>query len=139
MNEQGKLLGVDYGRARLGLAVTDALRISTKPIGHINRESDEQAASVLAALAKQEQISEIIIGLPLHAHGDAGENVDWVRVFCAVLKTKCDLAIHEIDERYTSSEAEAYLRDQGQWPAAPGVIDARAACIILQRFIQGET
>ena len=138
MSESGKLLGIDYGRARVGLAVTDALRISCKPLGHINRDSDEQTTTVLAALIAQEQIAEIVIGLPLHAHGEAGENVDWVRAFCAVLKTKTTLPIHEVDERYTSSEAEAFLKDQGQWPADPGVIDARAACIILQRYLQGE-
>ena len=138
MSEAGKLLGVDYGRARLGLAISDALRISIKPIGHINRESDAQAAAVLAALAQQEHATAIVIGLPLHAHGDAGENVEWVRSFCTALKQQTALPIHEVDERYTSSEAEAFLRDQGQWPAAPGVIDARAACIILQRFVQGD-
>ena len=134
----GRLLGIDYGLSRIGLAVCDELGISVKPYGHVNRESDETAVTIIASILKQESIKGIVLGLPLHASGDAGENVEWVRKFTKALRSVTDLPIFEVDERYTSSEAETFLRDQGEWPAQPGVLDARAACIILQRHLAGE-
>lgn len=130
-----RLLGLDYGRARIGIAVCDALGISTRPIGFIPRTSDAQAAPLVAALARQEGVSGIVIGLPLHAHGAAGENVAWVRAFVAELRRHCALPIHETDERHSSQEAEEALRAAGDWPVAAGRIDAKAAAIILRRHL----
>ncbi len=139
MPDPGKLLAIDYGRARLGLAVCDALRISIKALGHINRETDKQAAGIVHKLATDEQVVSVVIGLPLHASGDVGENVEWVRNFCTELAQLNDLPIIEVDERHSSQEAEALLKEEGKWPAEPGAIDAKAACVILKRYIDGET
>ncbi|TVR44546.1 MAG: Holliday junction resolvase RuvX [Planctomycetota bacterium] len=138
MAETGRIVAVDYGRARIGVAVCDALGISTKPLGFIPRKSDEQAARTLAALLRQERAVHVVIGLPLHAHGDAGENVAWVRAFTACLARYCSLPITEVDERHSSQEAEAALRAEGRWPAKPGEVDAKAAAILLRRYLDGE-
>jgi putative Holliday junction resolvase len=132
-----RLLGIDYGLARIGVAVCDELGISTRPIGFIPRESDEQAAALVARLARQERAAGIVIGKPLHAHGDEGENVRWVRAFAAKLAAACDLPQFEADERHSSQEAEAALRAEGKWPATPGQVDAKAAAIILRRYLDG--
>ena len=136
-----RLLGIDYGRARIGLAVCDELHISIKPVGFIARNNDSEAAHIVIQLAKEERAEGLVLGLPLHSHGDEGESVKWVRSFIDSLRAAgwSDKPIYEVDERYTSTEAETYLKDQGQWPAEPGVVDARAACIILQRYTAGET
>jgi len=134
-----RLLGIDYGRARIGLAVSDALGISTKPLGFISRVSDAQAAALVAHLAEQEQVGGLVIGLPLHAQsGEAGENVQWVRAFVVELGKYCTLPVHEVDERYSSTEAEEALKQAGAWPALPGQLDAKAAAIILRRYLDGE-
>jgi len=133
-----RLLGIDYGRVRIGLAVCDELGISTRPLGFVPRSDDRQAARVVAEMAKREQVEALIIGLPLHAGGDAGANVTWVRTFVAELMKICVLPVHEVDERYSSSEAEAALREEGSWPATPGQIDAKAAAILLRRYLDGE-
>ncbi len=133
-----RLLGVDYGRVRIGIAVCDELGISITPIGFVPRSDDRTAAAVVAQLAAREQVAGIVIGLPLHAHGDAGANVRWVRAFTAHLAKVCPLPVHEVDERYSSSEAKEALRDEGRWPAAKGVVDARAAGILLRRWLDGE-
>ena len=133
-----RLLGVDYGRARIGVAVCDELGITTRAVGHIPRENDTQAAAILAHLARQEKVEGVVFGKPLHAHGDSGENVQWVEAFIAVFSEKCELPVYLVDERYTSSEAEEELRAEGQWPVKPGVLDARAAGVILKRYLNGE-
>ena len=109
-----RLLGVDYGRVRIGIAVCDELGISITPIGFVPRSDDRSAAAVVAHLAAREEVVGLVIGLPLHAHGDAGANVRWVRAFTAHLAKVCALPIHEVDERYSSSEAEEALRTADQ-------------------------
>ena len=133
-----RLLGIDYGRVRIGLAVCDDLGISTTQLGFVRRESDGAAAVVVAAVAKREQVQALVIGLPLHAHGAEGANVRWVRGFIAELAKQCSYPVHEVDERYSSSEAEEQLKAEGPWPAPAGAVDARCAAIILRRYLDGD-
>jgi putative Holliday junction resolvase len=133
-----RLMGLDYGRARIGVAVGDELGITVRAVGHVDRIDDAQAAGIIAALAQQEKVSGLVIGRPLHASGDAGENVRWGEAFLTELAQRSELPVTWVDERYSSSEAEEALRAEGRWPAKPGVIDARAAAIILRRYLDGE-
>jgi putative Holliday junction resolvase len=133
-----RFLAVDYGRARIGLAVSDVLGLTAKPIGFVQRETDQQAAVVVAAVAKREQVVGIVLGLPLHAHGDAGENATWVRNFAKRLAKLVAVPLHECDERHSTGEAEAELRALGTWPCKPGQLDAQAAAVVLRRFLAGE-
>ncbi len=133
-----KLLAVDYGKVRIGLATGDPLGISLTLIGFIRRESDAQAALVLAQVAKQHGCEGVLLGLPLHANGDRGANVKWVTAFRDELAKVCSLPVDEVDERYSSSEADDLLRERGEWPPKPGRSDAAAAAILLRRYQAGE-
>ena len=133
----GRLLGIDYGRVRIGLALSDPLRVSVRPFGHVRRSSDAQAAAVVAAVAKREAVAALVIGLPVHAHGAAGRSAAWSRAFAARVAAAAALPVHEVDERHTSAEAEVELRAAGRWPAPPGEVDALAAVIVLRRFLAG--
>ncbi len=133
-----KLLAVDYGKVRIGLATGDSMGITVTLIGFIRRENDAQAALVLAQVAKQHACEGILLGLPLHANGDRGANVKWVNAFREELGKVCDLPVDEVDERYSSSEADELLRERGEWPPKPGRSDAAAAAILLRRYQAGE-
>jgi putative holliday junction resolvase len=133
-----RLLGIDYGRVRIGIATCDELGIATRPLGFIPREDDIKAAAIVAELAKRERVAGLVVGLPLHANCDAGGNVRWVRAFLKELAKVCPLPVHEVDERYSSSEAEAALKEEGRWPATKGQIDAKSAAILLRRWLDGE-
>lgn len=133
-----RLLGIDYGRARIGLAVSDALGFNATPLGFVRRENDAQAAKLVAALAAREGVGGIVLGLPLNADGSAGGNVRWVQAFHAALAKATRLPITLVDERYSSGEAEDELRQKGKWPCDPGWIDAQAAAIVLRRHLSGE-
>lgn len=134
-----RLMGIDYGRVRIGIAVCDELGITTRPLGFVPREkSDAKAAGIIAGLAKRERVEGLVIGLPLHANGEAGGNVRWVRDFLKELAKVCTLPVHEVDERYSSSEAEEALKEEGKWPAAAGQVDAKSAAILLRRWLDGE-
>lgn len=138
MSERPRLLGVDYGRARIGLAVSDALGLGAKPLGFVARTSDAQAATLVAAVAAHERVGGIILGLPINADGSHGGNARWVEQFRIHLAKATALPITLVDERYSSSEAEAELREAGAWPAKPGALDAQAAAIVLRRHLAGE-
>jgi len=131
----GRALGIDYGRRRVGVALADPTGIAIEPLGHIPRTSDEQVSEVICALITEHAVDTVVVGLPLHAHGDAGEAVAHARRFAGILERACGLTVYEEDERHSSSEAEGILRRLGEWPAAPGVVDARAAGVILRRFL----
>jgi len=133
-----RLLGIDYGRVRIGVAVSDGLGISTRPLGFIPRTGDAQAAAVVAELARAQGVQALVIGRPLHANGAAGANVRWVQDFIGELAKVCALPVHQVDERYSSSEAEETLREEGRWPATKGEVDAKSAAILLRRFLDGE-
>lgn len=134
-----RLLGVDYGRERIGVAVVDPLGIAPRPLGFIPRESDVAAARVVAGLAAEQGSEGIIIGLPVNADGSQGANVGWVRAFTAVLRTVSPLPIAEVGERYSSVEAEEALRELGRWPPKhKGQIDAMSAALLLRRYCAGE-
>ncbi len=138
MGEQGRLLGIDYGRVRIGIAVSDALGINATPLGFIRRQSDKQVATMVAALAAKEQVAGLIIGMPINADGTYGGNARWVQQFRTVLAGLTKLPITLVDERYSSSEAKQELRLIGKWPCDPGWVDAQAAAIVLRRHLDGE-
>jgi len=139
MPERPRLLGVDYGRVRIGLAVSDALGLGAKPLGFVRRENDAQAAGLVAALAAKERVGGLVLGLPINADGSHGGNARWVEAFRAQLAKVTALPITLVDERYSSGEAEAELREAGKWPCDPGWLDAQAAAIVLRRHLAGET
>ena len=136
--ERPRLLGVDYGRVRIGLAVSDALGIDAKPLGFLRRTTDAQAAQMVAAVAIKEKVGGIVLGLPLNADGSKGGNVRWVRAFRTELAKATKLPITLVDERYSSEEAEEELRLRGKMPKERGWIDAQSAVIVLRRHLAGE-
>ncbi len=134
-----KLLAVDYGRVRIGLATGDPMGISLTLIGFVRRENDAQAAQVVAQVAVQHGCEGVLLGLPLHVNGDRGANVAWVAAFRAELAKHCALPVDEVDERYSSIEAEELLRERGEWPPKFGRVDAASAAILLRRYQSGES
>ncbi|MCS6969842.1 MAG: Holliday junction resolvase RuvX [Planctomycetota bacterium] len=128
-------VGVDYGRARIGLAVCDALELTARPLGWIARADDERAARAVAAIAQRHAAAGIVIGMPRLADGRYGDNARWVQRFRARLAQRTTLPIRFCDERDTTAEAIALLQESGRWPCADGWIDAEAAACILRRFL----
>jgi putative Holliday junction resolvase len=129
----GRLLGVDYGRKRIGLALSEGL--GATPLGFVAREHDQQAAQVVAALAAREGVAGIVVGLPLNADGSSGPAARWAKLFVEALARRTAIPIHRQDERHSSEEAEEQLRLAGKWPCDPGWLDAQAAAIVLRRYL----
>ena len=137
-----RIVGLDVGDRRIGVAVSDATRTLARPIGvlqaaGLDRDAPTIAAAEVARLAGEEDgVASIVVGLPAHLDGSASPMTPRVRKFAAELGRLTDLPILLQDERLTSREAESRLAlREKDWRARKARLDAAAAAIILQDYL----
>ena len=137
--EQPKLIALDLGERRIGLAVSGPGGLAL-PAGHIVRTKLAQDVQQVIASAHERQAQGIVVGIPYTLEGETGSSAKLARGFVRALRRAIgaeeSLAIHEMDERYTSVEAEGLLRESGVQPSRDRAsVDEVAAVLILQRFL----
>ena len=137
--EQPKLIALDLGERRIGLAVSGPGGLAL-PAGHIVRTKLAQDVQQVIASAHERQAQGIVVGIPYTLEGETGPSAKLARGFVRALRRAIgaeeSLAIHEMDERYTSVEAEGLLRESGVQPSRDRAsVDEVAAVLILQRFL----
>lgn len=132
----GRILAIDYGRKRTGLAVTDALRITANPLLTIETN---QLIHWLTDYFAHEQVDEVVIGHPTQMNGEDSESMNYIRPFMGVFKkTFPDKPITMFDERFTSVLAHRAMIDGGMKKKDrqnKAVVDKIAACIILEGYL----
>ena len=132
----GRILAIDYGRKRTGLAVTDVLRITANPL--LTIETSELMNWLTDYFAK-EQVDEVVIGHPTQMNGQESESMNYIRPFLGVFKkTFPDKPITMYDERFTSVLAHRAMIDGGMKKKDrqnKAVVDKIAACIILEGYM----
>lgn len=137
MTARRRLLGVDYGSVRVGLAVSDADRRIASPLATYARRDRDRDARFFQDLVAQEEVGELVIGLPVHLSGREGQNAAEARAFGRWLGEVTGLPVVFWDERFTSVEAENFL-------LAAGLTNKRrkerrdrvAAQILLQAYLE---
>ena len=139
--EPGRVLGIDVGGRRVGLAISDRSRTLARPLLTLTvRNADDavtQVAQTIAQLAQEEDgLREIVVGLPVRLDGTPSEQTLRVGLFMSELGARTSLPIVARDERLTSVEAESRLaiRD-GDWRRRKLKLDAAAAAIMLQDYL----
>jgi putative Holliday junction resolvase len=140
----GRLLGVDYGQARIGLALSDAERYIASPLATYSRRGAARDGAYFQALVKQEEVVEVVIGLPVHLDGREGQLAAAARAFGKWLAETTGRPVVFWDERFTTAEAEAALRSAGLTDKRRKARrDRVAAQILLQSYLDagcpGET
>jgi len=134
-----RLLGVDYGTVRVGLAVTDPERIIASPLATYHRRDAEKDAAFFRDLVRKEEIVGLVVGLPLHLSGDEGEKAVEARAFGTWLSEVTGLPVVFWDERFTTRDAEEHLRSAGlTHQRRKDRRDRVAAQILLQSYIEAE-
>ena len=131
-------MGVDYGTARIGLAVSDDIGLLAHPLETVPAADLERAAARIAELVRERRTEHLVVGLPLHMNGDEGDAVAGVRRFIERLSPLLpeSLAIHEIDERHTTRNAMDKLHAAGRNAKnSKKIIDQAAAIEILQEWL----
>ena len=137
MSKGTRLLGIDYGKVRVGLAVSDPERRIASPLVTYERKDDERDAHFFKELVREEEIGLLVIGLPMHNDGREGELAEAARKYGDWLHEVTGLPIAYWDERFTTREAEEHLQMAGLTRAQRKARrDRVAAQIILQTFIE---
>jgi putative Holliday junction resolvase len=135
--ERGRLLGVDFGTVRVGLAVSDPDRILASPYDTYTRHDKVKDAEFFRTLITSERIVGLVVGLPLHTGGEEGIKAKEAREYGAWLESATSLPVTFWDERCTSSAAHDALIDAGvKHKKRKRKIDRIAAQLILQGFIE---
>jgi len=132
-----RLLGVDHGSVRIGLAVTDPDRRIASPLATYERKGREPDAAYFKKLVENENIGLIVVGLPIHLSGQEGEKAKEAREFGQWLGNVTGLAVVFWDERFTTVEAEGHLLSAGLTrKRRRDRRDRVAAQILLQTYLE---
>ncbi len=136
-----RVIGIDYGTARTGIAISDPTGTFAQPSGFIQCRdiSIEELACQIEKKIKEVKAEKIVIGLPKHMSGDEGTHAAKVRELAALLEKKTGIKPNLLDERLTSVSAEKLLIEGDvSREKRKGKIDSVAACIILQNFLDSQ-
>jgi putative holliday junction resolvase len=134
---QGRVLAIDMGSKRVGLAVSDELRLTVRPLRALPRTPWKRLLGSLAELCEQFDVQSIVLGLPLRLDGTEGDAAREVRRIAHNLQLTLKLPLFFQDERHTSLDAESSLRGRGfQTVEISDRIDSEAASIILSDFLE---
>ena len=133
----GRILGLDVGARRIGMAVSDPLGITAQGIETLQRRNKRADFEQLRGVIREYQVKEIVVGLPLRMSGAEGTQSEKMRIFAAELYKKFGLPIHLWDERLTSAEANRFLRETELSIVKRGkAVDRMAAVLILQGWME---
>jgi putative Holliday junction resolvase len=137
----GRILSIDYGERRIGLAVSDATRTIASPLTTLTRRPGKRPPwPELQRLIAEHDVSEIVIGLPLEPSGAEGEWAREVRGFGRDVARRTGLPVHWVDERLSSVVAERAVRGMGlkrSQREEKARVDATAAAILLRLYLAG--
>lgn len=130
-----RCLGIDYGTRRIGLGYGDDIGVAT-PLPALVQADAGQRWEELAKLVRDRRITDLVLGYPYNMDGTAGFKAKEVDAFAAELRERFGLPVHLVDERLTSYEAESTIaKGRRRDVRASGLVDSRAATIILQDFL----
>ena len=136
--ERGRVLAVDYGEKRVGLAVSDPTRTVASPAGHIaRREGKRPPIAEIIRRAEEHEARAFVLGLPLDDRGEETPRSEEVRRVGAELERRTGYPVSFVDERYTTAAALRTVRDMGGTTRGrKGDVDALAATILLQHALR---
>ena len=132
-----KIMAVDFGDARTGLAICDKTELLASPVGVIHEKRFEHAVEKVAAAAAENRAEAVIVGLPLNMNGSEGPRAELCRNFAEQLSSRGNVPVRMWDERQTTVSAAGYLNQTDtRGKKRKEVIDAVAAVIILDSYLQ---
>lgn len=135
-----RILAVDYGSVRVGLALSDPTGTLARPLPFVPAKGDAKLAREIAALAAKEQAGLILLGLPRHMNGSLGEAAAKVQSFADALRQATKIPLQLIDERLTTVQASRQLQEMGKDTRAQrGRIDSEAAAVLLQGYLDSRS
>jgi putative pre-16S rRNA nuclease len=140
VGDSGRILAIDYGSRRMGLAVSDPLGITAQGLETLERKNKRADFGRLERTIREYQVREIVLGNPLRMSGQEGTQSQKVAAFAEALRERFQLPVHLWDERLTSAEANRLLREaEVSVKKRAQAVDRMAAVLILQSFLQSRS
>ncbi|GJM81565.1 Holliday junction resolvase RuvX [Paenibacillus timonensis] len=135
-----KIMGLDYGDRRIGVAVSDSLGWTAQGLETIERRREGSEFERIAELVKQHEVEEIVVGLPKNMNGTIGPRGEICMAFAENLRSRLDLPVHLWDERLTTVSAQRTLLEADvSRKKRKGVVDKMAASLILQNYLDSKS
>jgi len=133
MKEEERILGIDFGEKRVGIAISDPLFMIAMPLETIERKKIEEGIN---KILERFPVKHIVIGYPLRTNGKKGKRAEQVEKFAKKIKEKFNIEITLWDERYSTVEAERIMKDMNRKPSREKErVDRIAASLILQSYL----
>ena len=133
---QERLMGLDYGDARTGVAVSDLLGITAQGVESISHTSDKQLLERIRILIDEYQVKKIVIGLPLNMNATSGQRVEKTKRFIEKLKNEFSIDVATIDERLTTVASHKVMTELGiDKKKKKNIVDMMSAVLILQMYL----
>lgn len=126
-----KVVALDFGRARTGVAVSDPTGTLARPLGVVEEAATEAGLARVAELVRSEGADQVVVGLPLTLRGELGEQARETEAFVEALRSVVDVPVETFDERFTTTLAE-----RGGNGTSTSEPDARAAAHLLSGFLE---
>lgn len=136
-----RLMAIDYGTKAIGIAVSDELRLTVRPLTtlRIYKQTRQQIVAQICALTDEHEIAEVVVGLPIRMDNTIGEAAQRVQTFVAALQKTLRIPIVTQDERLTSRAAEELMREMGfDMRKRKEKSDEYAAAIILRDYLESQ-
>jgi len=133
-----RVLGLDLGKRRIGLAISDPEGRIAFPAGHLERVAIGKDLTALGTLIAERGVERAVVGLPLHLDGRAGPEAEAARAFATSLAERAGIPVELLDERWTTVAAERSLHEMGPGTArrrGKGAVDAVAATLLLSTYL----
>ena len=131
-----RILALDLGKKRIGLAVSDPLGITAQGIPNLNRTNKRSDLDALEQIIREREVGMILLGNPINMRGAEGRQSGWVREFAGDLEARTGLPVKLWDERLTSVEAGRVLRASGiSIEKRAAAVDKLSAVILLQSYL----
>ncbi len=135
-----RILALDVGSKRIGIAISDPLGITAQGLETLQRQNKRLDFAQLEQVIRQHRVSEIVIGLPLRMTGGEGIQAEKMQVFAVQIRQRFRLPVHLWDERLTSAQANRLLRETDMSIKRRGeVVDQMAAVLILQSWMDARS
>lgn len=136
MDRRGRVLALDLGKRRVGLAVSDELGITAQGLPTLQRTRIRDDIEALAAIVAEKNVTLVLMGNPLHMSGREGRQVEYTREFAARLQARTGVPIEYWDERLTTVAAQRVLRESGIGIGKrAAAVDRLSAVILLESFL----
>jgi putative Holliday junction resolvase len=136
MPVQSRILALDLGKKRIGLAISDPLGITAQGLPNLVRVNKRTDFAALEQMVRERQVGLVLMGNPINMRGDEGRQSGWVREFAQALEKRTGLPVKLWDERLTSVEANRVLRSSGiSIEKRAAAVDRLSAVILLQSYL----